>query len=196
MFTVDSGVVNSSDFQIREKIFGNFAETDPKWSQIKRPEIQATFFFGLAPSSARTRQHPALRAAPAAQCPNHVRARWPDRKVLRVRRGGRLERRRGCGRVAERHAWPPWGPRGTPSPSRTQSPGAARRRAAGAQRAGEPIGGKAARPRAPPRPAYSQWPPSASPPRSPSQAYPRPRKRTRSGCLRSGWSFLSERRVR
>jgi len=87
-----------------------------------------------------------------------------------------------------------------PSPSRTQSPGAARRRAAGAQRAGEPIGGKAARPpqqrAAPPRPAYSQWPPSASPPRSPSQAYPRPRKRTRSGCLRSGWSFLSERRVR
>jgi len=114
----------------------------------KETRNSGNVFFRLGAFSAPGQgRHPALRAAPAAQCPNHVRARWPDRKVLRVRRGGRLERRRGCGRVAERHAWPPWGPRGTPSPSRTQSPGAARRRAAGAQRAGEPIGCKAARPR-------------------------------------------------
>jgi len=155
------------------------------------------FFSGLAPSQAPGQSSvlPACPAAGAVLAPRpHTVACSKAAACAKRRPAGKALRVRPCSRTAR---VAPWGPRGTPQPIKGDSQGAARRSAAGAQRAGDPIGCEAARPQAvSSRPAYSQWPPSSSSPRSPSPAYPRLRKRTRGGCLRSGWSFRSERRVR
>ena len=145
MFTVDPGVVNSSDFRDFGAIVSEFRALV---TNQKKPEIQATFFFGLAPSQRQDK-------AGILPC-----ARLPRRSARTTSaRGGLIERCCVCGAAAgskgaagaagsRNDTRGPLGGLGAhPSPSRTQSPGAARRRAAGAQRAGEPIGCKAARPR-------------------------------------------------